>query len=58
VRSSHECIHNDGNAIYVKEYEGQPDDELLHLGRYLSTLMNTANVRTLEKRGGWTRQSG
>jgi RNA polymerase II subunit A small phosphatase-like protein len=53
------CIHNYGNAIYVREYEGQvDDDELLHLGRYLSTLKDADNVRTLEKRGWRTRRSG
>ncbi|NMO14281.1 HAD family hydrolase [Pyxidicoccus fallax] len=52
------CIHNYGNAIYVKEYEGQPQDtELLDLGRYLATLAEAANVRTLEKRD-WRRQLG
>lgn len=53
------CIHNYGNAIYVSGYEGQvDDDELLHLGRYLSTLKDADNVRTLEKRGWRTRQPG
>ncbi len=50
------CIHNYGNAIYVHEYEGQEDDdELIHLGRYLSTLKDAVNVRTLEKRN-WRRR--
>jgi RNA polymerase II subunit A small phosphatase-like protein len=52
------CIHNYGNAIYVKEYEGrEPDEELLHLGRYLATLADAVNVRTLEKRH-WRSQAG
>lgn len=45
------CIHNYGNAIYVKEYGGEEaDDELPALSRYLETLKDAANVRTLEKR--------
>ncbi|WNG43634.1 HAD family hydrolase [Archangium minus] len=45
------CIHNYGNAIYVKEYNGEEDDkELPALSRYLATLKDAINVRTLEKR--------
>lgn len=45
------CVHNYGNAIYVKEYNGEADDqELPALSRYLATLADAVNVRTLEKR--------
>jgi RNA polymerase II subunit A small phosphatase-like protein len=41
-----------GNAVYVRSFEGdRSDDELIHLGRYLSTLATVENVRTIEKRG-------
>lgn len=50
------CIHNHGNAIYVREYEGQPHDtELLDLSRYLATLADVDNVRCIEKRN-WRNQ--
>jgi RNA polymerase II subunit A small phosphatase-like protein len=53
------CVHNHGNAIYVTEYEGsEQDDELLYLGRYLETLADVANVRTLEKRNWRSRMGG
>ncbi|MFP2907054.1 NIF family HAD-type phosphatase [Pyxidicoccus sp. 3LFB2] len=52
------CADNYGNAIYVREFEGsEHDDELLLLGRYLATLADAANVRTLEKRH-WRTQVG
>lgn len=42
---------NYGNAIYIKEYTGAPEDtELLHLLEYLLTLKDAENVRTIEKR--------
>nr|AYM52410.1 phosphoprotein phosphatase [Cystobacter sp.] len=45
------CVHNHGNAIYVREYNGEADDkELPALSRYLATLEDVANVRTIEKR--------
>lgn len=45
------CVHNYGNAIYVKEYTGEPDDqELPALATYLATLADAPNVRRLEKR--------
>lgn len=45
------CAHNYGNAIYVKEYNGEEDDkELPALSRYLATLADAADVRTIEKR--------
>ncbi|NRD46870.1 NIF family HAD-type phosphatase [Corallococcus exiguus] len=50
------CIHNHGNAIYVREYEGEAHDmELLDLGRYLKTLADVDNVRCIEKRN-WRKQ--
>lgn len=43
---------NYGNAIYIKEFTGDPDDcELRFLYNYLLTLKNVDNVRTIEKRG-------
>jgi RNA polymerase II subunit A small phosphatase-like protein len=49
--SPEKCIHNYGNAIYVREYGGeQYDEELLHLRDYLVTLKDAVNVRTIEKR--------
>ena len=45
------CVHNYGNAIYVKEYNGEDgDNELPALSRYLATLKDAANVRAIEKR--------
>lgn len=42
---------NYGNAIYIKPYLGSIDDEeLSYLGRYLLTLKDELNVRTIEKR--------
>ncbi|WP_223642971.1 NIF family HAD-type phosphatase [Corallococcus sp. EGB] len=50
------CIHNHGNAIYVREYEGQRHDtELLDLARYLAMLADVDNVRRIEKRN-WRKQ--
>lgn len=41
-----------GNAIYIKEFNGEPDDqELTHLMAYLETIKDLDNVRILEKRG-------
>jgi RNA polymerase II subunit A small phosphatase-like protein len=46
------CEKNYGNAIYVRPFEGDlADDELGLLSRYLATLANVPNVRTIEKRG-------
>ncbi|RKH56484.1 phosphoprotein phosphatase [Corallococcus aberystwythensis] len=54
--SPSKCVHNHGNAIYVREYEGQdPDTELLDLSRYLATLADVDNVRCIEKRN-WRKQ--
>lgn len=42
---------NYGNAIYVKEFTGNPtDQELKVLGIYLSSIADAANYRRLEKR--------
>lgn len=42
---------NYGNAIYPREFTGEPDDEeLMLLGRYLTTLREEPNVRKIEKR--------
>lgn len=44
--------NNYGNAIYPKEFTGSPtDDELLYLLKYLKSLKDKSNVRTIEKRG-------
>jgi carboxy-terminal domain RNA polymerase II polypeptide A small phosphatase len=40
-----------GNAIYIKEFNGDKEDrELILLMNYLETLKNCQNVRTFEKR--------
>ena len=45
------CLRNYGNAIYPRPFEGAEDDsELSLLGRYLATLKDETNVRTIEKR--------
>ncbi|MCB2408260.1 NIF family HAD-type phosphatase [Hymenobacter lucidus] len=45
-------LSNYGNAIYPVAYTGQLDDnELLSLTKYLATLKDVVNVRTIEKRG-------
>ena len=41
---------NFGNAIYIKEFTGTPDNELKKLSVYLQTLKATGNVRLIEKR--------
>ncbi|MFY2562186.1 NIF family HAD-type phosphatase [Corallococcus terminator] len=52
------CLHNYGNAIYVRPFEGQEDDaELPALSDYLATLAEVPNVRVLEKRG-WRNPRG
>ncbi|MFY1825416.1 NIF family HAD-type phosphatase [Myxococcus fulvus] len=46
------CVHNYGNAIYVRPFEGDAADaELPALSRYLATLADLPDVRRLEKRG-------
>jgi TFIIF-interacting CTD phosphatase-like protein len=42
---------NFGNAIYIKEFTGTPDNELNKLSIYLQKLKSTNNVRIIEKRG-------
>lgn len=43
---------NYGNAIYISEFTGNRDDvELPHLFRYLLSLKEVSNFRTIEKRG-------
>jgi RNA polymerase II subunit A small phosphatase-like protein len=43
---------NYGNAIYIKEFTGDPDDrELRFLYNYLLTFKTVDNVRNIEKRG-------
>ena len=43
---------NYGNAIYVRPFEGdREDDELELLAAYLSTISGSEDVRTIEKRG-------
>ncbi|MFA0964934.1 HAD family hydrolase [Roseivirga sp. BDSF3-8] len=47
---------NYGNAIYVTEFKGSPDDtELKELATYLDTLKFADNVRHIEKRN-WKRR--
>jgi len=47
---------NYGNAIYIKPYIGERDDqELASLANYLLTLKDVENVRTIEKRN-WRQQ--
>ncbi|MCI4669167.1 MAG: HAD family hydrolase [Bacteroidia bacterium] len=49
--SPHKSKDNFGNAIYPKEFLGDPNDqELKLLAKYLQTLKNEANVRRIEKR--------
>jgi RNA polymerase II subunit A small phosphatase-like protein len=44
-----------GNAVYVPPFFGDPEDETLpRLGRFLISLRDAPDVRTLEKRG-WPR---
>ena len=39
-----------GNAIYVKSFYGEPDEELRLLDEYLKTVADVPNVRQIEKR--------
>ena len=46
-----------GNAIYIREFEGDPTDtELRHLANYLASIATHSNFRQLEKRG-WRAQA-
>jgi RNA polymerase II subunit A small phosphatase-like protein len=48
---------NYGNAIYIKDFTGDPNDkELQYLYNYLLTLKTVDNVRAIEKRG-WRNNS-
>lgn len=47
---------NNGNAVYVKPFEGDPtDQEIQHLGPYLLGLADQLDFRAVEKRG-WRSQ--
>lgn len=49
--SPEKLARNYGNLIRVKAFEGDPaDDDLRRLARYLPTLVECANVRSIEKR--------
>lgn len=49
--SPHKSMDNYGNAIYPKEFTGdQSDNELKLLAKYLGTIKNKNNVRSIEKR--------
>jgi len=49
--SPHKSKDNFGNAIYPKEFKGDPnDDELKYLATYLLTLKDKENIRKIEKR--------
>lgn len=51
------CERNYGNAVYVPEFFGDPNDTILQpLAAYLVTLANATNVRIIEKRN-WKRHS-
>ncbi len=53
----HKSKDNFGNAIYPKEFKGEPNDnELKILTQYLKTLKNKENVRRIEKRN-WRSQT-
>ena len=55
--SPHKSKDNYGNAIYPKAFLGDPDDmELKFLSKYLRSLKNKGNVRSIEKRN-WRSQS-
>ncbi|MBU6451144.1 MAG: phosphoprotein phosphatase [Cyanobacteria bacterium REEB67] len=50
--SPEKCVANYGNAVYIKEFNGEPEDEeLLHLAAYLESLAPVPNFRSVEKRG-------
>jgi len=55
--SPHKSKDNYGNAIYPKAFLGDPNDmELKFLAKYLTSLKNRENVRSIEKRN-WRSQS-
>ncbi len=50
--SAYKCVKNYGNAIYIKDFYGSPEDEELRfLTLYLEHLADHSNYRDLEKRG-------
>ena len=50
--SVHKLVRQYGNAVYIRAFEGAPDDrELELLLRYLREIRHVANFRALEKRG-------
>ena len=49
--SAEKVKDNFGNAIYIKEFSGSPDNELSKLSQYLQQLKEIGNVRVIEKRG-------
>jgi RNA polymerase II subunit A small phosphatase-like protein len=50
--SPHKVSDNYGNAIYIKEFTGEKDDEELKwLSEYLKKIADAPNYRLLEKRG-------
>lgn len=50
---------NYGNAIYISEFTGDPNDrELLYLQDYLLTLKTVEDIRTIEKRGWRSKHLG
>ena len=49
--STEKAGDNYGNAIYIKVFLGDDDNELIKLGNYLLSLKGIENVRTIEKRG-------
>jgi carboxy-terminal domain RNA polymerase II polypeptide A small phosphatase len=53
----HKLKENYGNAIYIKEFNGEKEDEeLLHLLEYLLTIRDCDNVLRIEKRN-WRRKT-
>lgn len=50
--SPSKCVDNYGNAIFIKPFMGETDDqELSFLAHYLKSIANEINFRTIEKRG-------
>lgn len=48
----HKINNSYGNAIYIKEFEGDPGDrELEKLLKFLQSIRHVPNVRAIEKRG-------
>lgn len=49
--SAEKVKDNFGNAIYITEFKGIPDNELEALSIYLQIIKSSQNVRIIEKRG-------